>query len=1313
MNVSTKAAVDALLVFSVPNWADDYFGTWLQFDTLLITATRVSNASDAAFRARTFVSAMTVTVRPSGNLRSFDGTSEPCNATVPLTGSWGDVVCDVLADVYSHTAVQITFSPPSTSMLALSSYTVQYSASSAFLDGETATFTVAPPAAGTSAAVFTVRDLALDVPYFFRVSAALPPLQVNHDDVMSSISASLVPLYTTVVALDDAGRCSCAALRLGRSCGDGVPMAVAPRLPVITAVATSFGSMPTVGGAAVDIAGRYLGLDAAMVSASLSGGFVGDPQHDYVATDCRVVTRGELLRCQSPAGVGGNYTWRVTVDGGVSEPSTDMLSFTVPTVSFVDGPGARSPTRGGVWVRLLGSNFGDSTAVVSASAIVAAPGDTLMSFPATSCRIVSNHTAMNCTMPAGVGSGLTWVVSVEGLVSTVPTSVFEPPAVHNATLAAGAAFASTTGGTALLILGSDFGGMLAVVNVSMDVGSVPTDAMARGVALRSSPSTSLPLSACDMPQPHTALRCTLPPATGRITSVSVRVLNQITEYPTPLLSYAPPTVTLLTPSPLPLGDAASASTCTLSGSGFGIVASTVTLWFEPELSTVSSCGVTSAGGSGDGSSATDDTASAAFDAVAFAPVVVPGVTLQSDGRMTFPCPSFPRIFSRVSLYLAVSGLLTVAPLSLSMAPPELIAVSLDPELERNATHYFLILAGRSLGESVSECADDGGSVVTIDGAPLECSVVTPHVTITCATSIASGSVAVRTLAGVSASVAYAAATLLQSAIVTSVTPSTWNTSVRTNVTIRGVNFGLLQLSSPQSVPMRLYGNTEVSAGDCAGLSSMSCAVVPGGYTTTAVVCIVGPGIGFNFEFQLRGEWRRSGVPVGYAAPIITGVSSRLLPANGGVVTVEGVNFGAYACVGVPSLTSAVFVELTRPSLHWRFDDVAGAFTPTSDGDGAVVTTAWVPCVVQSWSDVAVSCVAPPGVDAAARLLVRTGGQSGSSTPLLSYAAPAVVSVSGGDVVPTVGGRRVNVTVANVPLDGSWPVAVTVGNASCTAVVLRNASSSVSCLVPAGYGVGLPVRVFTPLQASEPLAAVSYGSALAREVQPSGAPTVDGGFRVVITGRNFFPGATTVTFMPVVVSGDAPTAVPCRDVTVDATFTTATCIAPLGVGVQDVVVVVPPSSATVAFAYPSPVVYRVITPVADATQSYTLQVSVRFCPKLSCVVACDWWRRSDVGADFAVVSSLVGGCSFNTGARCEPRRHGSAVPLAADTLSRFVSRRRVPLQCALPVSVASLSLSASLIHSSPIVPRALSRPHDSRCCAAATTVCVQAVTCATT
>lgn len=107
----------------------------------------------------------------------------------------------------------------------------------------------------------------------------------------------------------------------------------------------------------MDIKGRNLGLESAVVTVVYSGGSLGMATRTYTVPsgNCTVLNPGLELRCQTLPGVGANYTFVVVVNGSSSAPSANMLSYSAPLVNSVDGPGAVAGlAAGGALVVLRG-----------------------------------------------------------------------------------------------------------------------------------------------------------------------------------------------------------------------------------------------------------------------------------------------------------------------------------------------------------------------------------------------------------------------------------------------------------------------------------------------------------------------------------------------------------------------------------------------------------------------------------------------------------------------------------------------------------------------------------------------------------------------------------------------------------------------------------------------------------------------------------------------------------------------------------------------------------------------------------------------
>ena len=198
VRVNTKADVDAVFAFSPANWCDGYSGRWLDYNTLLITVDAVSLTASRSVEHRLSVAVgnLSVSVLESGDLRSYDGTSEASNATVVVgAGSWGDSVCDVRLEVYSHRAISMNFSSPATrrdKSAALSSYLVQVSTSPMF-SSDTVVVDRAMTVADAESPVVSIGGSTADVAYYVRI--AVPVWAMSIAGV--TFPSALQPLYTT------------------------------------------------------------------------------------------------------------------------------------------------------------------------------------------------------------------------------------------------------------------------------------------------------------------------------------------------------------------------------------------------------------------------------------------------------------------------------------------------------------------------------------------------------------------------------------------------------------------------------------------------------------------------------------------------------------------------------------------------------------------------------------------------------------------------------------------------------------------------------------------------------------------------------------------------------------------------------------------------------------------------------------------------------------------------------------------------------------------------------------------------------------
>jgi hypothetical protein len=698
---------------------------WLNSLNLLITVTAVptmpTNASG--------VGSLSVSVLPSGALTSLDGTSTPSNSsTVVTAGSWGDVVCDGGVVVYSHSSLAVAFEPPPTAAYAPSAYTIHVSTSRAFpaepstravlvTPGGSLAATVALPAPWLPSALrYVVNELAPDTGYYLRVGVSPPSLPVEVSTVLPR------PVPVVFSALGEVGTgCACASLRESLPCVATPSLnasAFTPHRPVIgklrsvcvavlhyacleqsclcaalrckfslcvyplvrralqtASVTTPVLALPTLGGATFDITGTGLGLTPTAVSVTYVGGSVGMARwsHTVPPGTCTIVSAGTALRCPSLPGVGANYTFTVTVDGGVSNASASTLSYAPPVINSLSGEGATgADTAGGAIIVLRGANFGpvNGTTVTAWATPVA---DDFLVFPGHDCVVVEPHVAIRCVITPGMGAALSWRVVVEGQANSMPLASYGPPVLHRVEFAeAGVSLGDTQGGSPVSIEGRNLGNDVRYVAVTV-----------------STLAGATPVSGCALATNHTALTCPLPPGVGVISLVTVTVLGQTATLAPVGLAYAPPAVARVSPSAWST-DLAGVSV-TVTGRGFG----------PPALARLVDVTVTGA----------------ACDGAQPVTMAIQDVTVRSDTLMslTFGAAPGPVIASWAMRIVVAGQAIATGSWNVTTTPPSVAGLSLDRPF--NGTHYFLLLSGNDFGPNAGPGTCPGDATLTVDGAP--------------------------------------------------------------------------------------------------------------------------------------------------------------------------------------------------------------------------------------------------------------------------------------------------------------------------------------------------------------------------------------------------------------------------------------------------------------------------------------------------------------------------------------------------------------------------------------------------------------------
>jgi large repetitive protein len=235
------------------------------------------------------------------------------------------------------------------------------------------------------------------------------------------------------------------------------------------------------------------------------------------------------------------------------------------------------------------------------------------------------------------------------------------------------------------------------------------------------------------------------------------------------------------------------------------------------------------------------------------------------------------------------------------------------------------------------------------------------------------------------------------------------------------------------------------------------------WSHTYLVCSVPPGQGAASNLTVYNALGQASNPLtfAYAAPVITSVTPvRGVPAGGTQLLIIGTSLGVSPVVYVSSATCTL-VNITSSFLV---------------------------------------CSMPVGAGLALPLYVSAGGQA-SNTLLVSYVDPFLSSLfplSG----PSQGGN-------NLTLQGSYfgsdsvPITILVGGQACAPIYFHT-DSQVVCAAPAGVGNQVTVKLVVSASGTQTSNSLSYsyGGPLISSVSPSTGFPTEGGATVVLYGVNF-------------------------------------------------------------------------------------------------------------------------------------------------------------------------------------------------------------------
>ena len=196
--------------------------------------------------------------------------------------------------------------------------------------------------------------------------------------------------------------------------------------PPVVSVYEGIGSVdsPTLGREVVRIRGKHFGSSSRERIDSVTYGPGGE---EYIATDCFITEDHVTIECLNVEGAGKEHSWKVVIDGQVSERAT--TNYGKPEIHTFSGPGsAYASTDGGETVMIHGRNFGPADADYL-SVVQYAYG----AYKAANCTVVGNeHDLIHCLTVPGVGSDIQWGITVEGQESelSLNTTSYAPPKIQ-------------------------------------------------------------------------------------------------------------------------------------------------------------------------------------------------------------------------------------------------------------------------------------------------------------------------------------------------------------------------------------------------------------------------------------------------------------------------------------------------------------------------------------------------------------------------------------------------------------------------------------------------------------------------------------------------------------------------------------------------------------------------------------------------------------------------------------------------------------------------------------------------------------------
>jgi IPT/TIG domain-containing protein len=903
------------------------------------------------------------------------------------------------------------------------------------------------------------------------------------------------------------------------------------------------------------IDGKNFGNDTDEIKVTLAG---------VLCTEITLLVLHDTISCKIPAGYAGSVNLVVEIAGQSVYLTLDREAEYLAPVITNATPGI-IPTAGGS-LTITGYNFGTNASIVSV---------TLGGLLCTGLGV--SDTQITCTVPAGTGTNLQLIVTVNGISDTFGSFSRTAPSITSIS----GAPVLTTGGS-ITIDGLNFGNNASSIIVMMEIYFIDSSGQA---------CTSIAVVT-----PHTRISCTVPVGTGYDLAVWVIVDGQ--ESNSYNIDRTLPSITSISIPTIPttggnfaingtnFGTGSSLITVLLNGipctnlvmdtahsriictapTGTGtniplniIVDGQVSLSYliDRTVPTITSINIPTIptyggtiviNGSNFGSIATD--ISVLLGGVACTNVIMDTV----HSRIVCTAPVGTGI--NIELNLTVSGQQSLSYLINRTAPTiTSLNVTILP-----TTGGSILITGSNFGNN------SGVISITVDGQPCtSIEISTNHQQITCTAPIGTGTnnqliMIVDTLTSNTISFSRSLPTI--SAINTTTIPT-----IGCIIAINGTNFGTI------------LGTISVS------FDGQPCTDISISIAHQQIVCTVLAGIGTLKQLVVVVNSQISnGLSVSRTSPVLTAVNTTIIPTAGGVIKINGTNFGTnagsisvlydgQACTGITISISHQQITCSLPAGTGTLKQIVvivdgqqtnhisvsrtgpnivstGISTiPTTGGVLSITGTDFgtdvnlisvsyggIPCqnVILTTAGSGITVIVPSGVGTNVPLIVTVDGQFSTSYPI-SRVAPTITSVSPGQLQTT---STLIIIQGNNFGTSSDSVSVTVGGIQCTGVIISSSHQQVTCTVPEGVTSNLAVIITVAGQPSNSYL-INRCSPRIDLVNVTVLPTVS--TTISIQGTNF---GNDLPSIQVTFGGES-----CTNIIILVAHSQITCTVPQGTGIN--------------------------------------------------------------------------------------------------------------------------------------------------------------------